>query len=146
AHITTGTIDFNRLPVAGTGSASTVARSDHTHPQKWLVTKAIPYAGSGYPRSGNFSCSTGSTILLFASASAYLGGAGTMQVDVRVDGSTRGSLRAFTNEGLSHKALNSDAIIVTGLGAGLHQVSLVLVSGAADTNDYSHVTVVELIP
>jgi hypothetical protein len=67
-----------------------------------------------------------------------------MQVDIKVDSTVRGSLYEYTNEASSHKSLNSDAIILTGLASGAHTVELVLTQGSADAQDYSHVTIMEL--
>ena len=109
----------------------------------WKVSKPIAFAGAAYPRSGTFT-SNGGTLMIFASGAAYRSAAGTMQVDVELDGVVQGSLKAYTNEASSHKALNSDVIVLTGIGAGSHTVELTLVDGSSDANDYSQVTVLEL--
>jgi hypothetical protein len=103
----------------------------------------IAYAGSAYPRSGNFTTS-GGTVIVMATGSAYLGGGGTMQVDILVDNVVRGSLFGFTNEASSHKALVGNDLVLTGLAAGTHTVQLKLTAGFSDYNDYSQVSVLEL--
>jgi hypothetical protein len=45
---------------------------------------------------------------------------------------------------LSHKALSSNPIVLTGVAAGMHTVQLSVAKGTTDSNDYSAVTVVEL--
>jgi hypothetical protein len=80
-----------------------------------------------------------------ATGSAFVSpGNGAMQVDIAVDNTVRGSMLGYSNEAASHKALVGNHLVVTGLPAGTHTVSLKLVSGNSDTNDYSQVTVLEL--
>jgi hypothetical protein len=103
----------------------------------------IAYGMGGYPRTGKFS-SSGGALLLLASASAWASSASIMRIDVVLDGKAVGSLFGFTNEPASHKALAGNPIILTGVGAGDHTVTLTLVAGNGDYNDYSAVSVVEL--
>jgi hypothetical protein len=67
-----------------------------------------------------------------------------MRVDVLLDGKIVGSLSGFTNEASSHKALASNPIVLAGIAAGTHTVTLSLVAGNGDYNDFSAVSVVEL--
>lgn len=95
------------------------------------------------PKSGLFT-SSGNKLLLHVSGSGYLGGAGTLAMDVRIDGTTVGVLRGYTNEGGSHKTLVSNGIVVNALAAGTHTVSVVATGGTlTDLNDYHDVTVIE---
>jgi hypothetical protein len=97
------------------------------------------------PKSGTMTKSSASSKLLFqASGSAFNAGGATMIVDVRVNGLTVGQLRAYSNEGSSHKTLVSNSMVVTGLAAGNHSVSLVAAAGTStDLNDYFDVTAIE---
>lgn len=144
--ITGGTMNIARLPV-GT-AAGTVAAGNHTHPANWKVTNALPYTRGNLPWNGSFSCSAGSTILLHATATAYRGAAGLMQINVLVDGVVRDAMYGYTNEASSHKTLNPVTLVLTGLAAGNHTVQLAIASGSAttDQNDFAQVIVHELIP
>jgi len=110
---------------------------------KWNVSIPIAYSGAGYPRSGSFT-SNGGTLMIHASGTAYRSAAGIMRVDVRLDGTSIGEMKAYTNEVSSHKTLNPRIIVLSGIAAGSHTITLVLVDGSADANDFSQVVVEEL--
>jgi hypothetical protein len=91
--------------------------------------------------------------VLLVDGSAFLSVAGgLMRLQVDLDGSTVGSLTAFTNEASSHKTMTGNPIVVPGIAAGMHTVKLSLVAvdltkwpvATSDFNDYSAVTVLEL--
>jgi hypothetical protein len=109
----------------------------------WNVSKPIPYAGSAYPRNGTFT-SNGGTLMIFVSGSASGSGGQTIQLDVKIDGNVVGSLKTYTITATNNKPLVTDVIIVSGVSAGSHTVSLVLAAGSSDNNDYSQVTILEL--
>jgi hypothetical protein len=96
------------------------------------------------PLGGGFD-SQGGTVMLFVSGSAYRGAtAGIVGVDVIVDGNSVGSVRTYTNETSSHKALVSTPFVVD-LAAGAHTVQLdPLPDTATDFNDPFVVVALEL--
>ncbi len=115
---------------------------EQTHLQ---IAIPIAYAsGNGYPRSGKF-ISRGKTLVIFAFGSAWHTIAvGTMQVNITLDGTIIGALKASTNEVSSHKTLIPLVTILREIPAGEHSIELVQAAGTADCNDYSQVMVMEL--
>ena len=108
------------------------------------VYKPIPYGTGVAGRTGNIT-TQGGTLLVFASASGYSATINNViQIDVELDGVPIGSLQVFANTANTHMAVAADAIVVTGLAAGTYAITLQLASGTANTDDYSHVTVLEL--
>lgn len=105
---------------------------------------AIDAAG-GLPVSGGFD-SEGGTVVLFVSGSAWrTDAAGTCGVDVLVDGTSVGTVTAYTNEPDSHKALVSAPLVLARLAAGAHTVELQPLSGtSSDFNDPYRVVALEL--
>ncbi len=110
---------------------------------KFKVTKAISYPGASFPRSGSFT-SSGGTILIFVSASAFISSGNVPSIDVKVDNIVKGTIKVYTNEINSHKALVMDVIVLTNIASGNHTLDLVLATGASDSNDFSQATVLEL--
>jgi hypothetical protein len=142
----------NDIAVAGAarfdGGVTINGRTVFANGTGLAASVAIAYAGAPLPRSGTFS-SSGGLLVVFTGASGFRQTpGGTMQVDVAIDGTVVGSLSSYTNETGSHKALVANPIIVTGLPAGSHTVTLSAAPGAngpnTDANDYSQVTVLEL--
>ncbi len=95
--------------------------------------------------SKQFSTS-GGTLVIFASGSGFIGGGGGhIGMEIRVDNVNKATVRVFTNEGSSHKAFVSNPIVVAGIAAGTHTLSLVALAGVAtDANDFFSVTVFEM--
>jgi len=94
-------------------------------------------------RSGNFS-SQGGDLLIFPSISLWTNSGTSLQVDIRINGTVRSSMRRYTNEVNSHKNVVSDTIFLDSIPSGNHTVELVLVSGRVDTQDFSQVTILEI--
>lgn len=96
------------------------------------------------PLGGGFD-SQGGTVMLFVSGSAFRSSmAGMVGVDVIVDGSSVGSVRTYTNEIASHKALVSTPLVVD-LPEGAHTVQLEpLADTSTDSNDPFAVVALEL--
>ncbi len=120
-----------------------------TNLEKIRIHKPIPYAsgssdssGTAF-RSGSFT-SMGGDLLVMATASAFSSAGATLQVDVKLDGILQASLKKYANEGSSHKTLVSDFIFIQAVSAGTHSISLTLVSGTVDQNDYSQITILEI--
>ena len=117
--------------------------------EKIRIHKPIPYASGSLDssgtafRSGSFT-SMGGDLLVMTTASAFGSADATLQVDVKLDGILQASLKKYANEGSSHKTLVSDFIFIQAVSAGTHSISLTLVSGTVDQNDYSQITILEI--
>ncbi len=96
------------------------------------------------PVGGSFE-SQGGTVMLYVSGSAWRSTtAGMTGVDVIVDGTSVGSVRTYTNEISSHKALVSTPFVLE-LAQGAHTVDLQpLADTATDSNDPFVVVALEL--
>jgi hypothetical protein len=114
----------------------------------WTYAKPHPDFEPGTPISsaheGGFD-SQGGTVMLFVSGSAYRSTmGGLVGIDVIVDGTSVGSVRAFTNEIASHKVFVSTPFVVD-LTAGAHTIQLQpLPDTASDFNDPFVVVALEL--
>jgi hypothetical protein len=79
------------------------------------------------PRSGSYT-SKGGTLIISASGSgfrsAFAQKGGLIGMGIVVDGTHRGISEVTTNERDSHKAFVTDTIVVEGLAAGSHSISL----------------------
>jgi hypothetical protein len=114
----------------------------------WNVTQVMNFKAGPLPAASAQFTTSGGTLLIFASGSAYLAGTGLLGAYVYVDyqaGSYLGGyMFRFTNEGGSHKTLISSAYPVK-VPAGTHTITLVPWSNTlSDGNDYFWVTVLEL--
>jgi hypothetical protein len=105
-------------------------------------------AAGPLPKSAAFQ-SSGGSLLLMVSGSAFrpqnMGG--PMAVTVQLDAQNLGELRAFANEGFSHRPLVERSFVVTTAGPGTHTINLL--AGAetlSDGNDVYNVTVIEFDP
>ena len=95
------------------------------------------------PINGSFVAGPGPVVLL-ASGTGYAGGAATLGMNVVVDGTTVGIVKGFTNEGGSHKAFSTNALVVNLAAGGSHTVSLTSFNGTvSDSNDYFNLTVLD---
>jgi hypothetical protein len=90
--------------------------------------------------------SGGGTLLILASGSGWSGATGTIiGMSILVDNAFRGNARSMTNEASSHKAFVASALVVAGVPAGAHQLSLSADANThTDGNDFFSVTIVEL--
>jgi hypothetical protein len=89
----------------------------------------------------------GGALVLIVSGSAWSDTQGAaLDVVVQLDGSPIGHLKAFTNEGFSHKALPTQVFRVAALPAGSHNLGVLHGNAATttDANDYFSATVIEL--
>lgn len=98
------------------------------------------------PKTSATFTTSGGTCIVFASGSGYaLGGGAQIGMTVSVDGVAVGVLKSYTNEAASHKAFVSDAIVLTTVAAGTHQVTLTPLSGTqTNAKDFFSVSVLEL--
>jgi hypothetical protein len=94
--------------------------------------------------SGSFS-SSGGTLVVCASASGYTAAVGSLGMSIQVDGKPQGSLGMYANAAATHLCLVGNDLVVTGIPAGNHAVSLVAASGTVtDYNDRCSITVIEV--
>jgi hypothetical protein len=110
------------------------------------VTQVFNNTAGALPKSGTF-FSGGGTLVIFASGSAWFngGGGGVVGMDIQIDSVTKGGAIVTTNENNSHKSLVANALVVTGVAAGSHTLTLALRAGATtDVNDFFSATVMEL--
>jgi len=79
------------------------------------------------PKAGSFT-STGGTLLVFVSGSAYRNVPGLLQIELDITGPANVNnatvLSVFTNEGNSHKAFPSEVEVLTNLPAGTYTFTL----------------------
>ncbi|MFJ1654642.1 hypothetical protein ACIOC2_25390 [Streptomyces sp. NPDC088337] len=95
--------------------------------------------------SGGFS-SYGGTLVITSAASAYShDGAAKLGMTIQVDSQEVGSMQAFANPQGLHLGLPGNDLVVTGINAGKHTVSLEADAGTAtDSNDRCSVTIIEV--
>jgi hypothetical protein len=66
-------------------------------------------------------------------------------MSIAVDGVIRGYAKTYSNEGGSHKAFVPVQLVVTGITAGSHTITLAAWNNtASDGNDFYNITVTEL--
>ncbi len=95
--------------------------------------------------SGSFT-TRGQTLLVLAAGSGFHGSPGQLiGMNIQIDGVNKGVSRVYTNEASSHKAFVMNPLLVTGIAAGAHTVSLTALAGTStDGNDIFNATVIEL--
>ncbi|HXZ56035.1 MAG TPA: hypothetical protein VEG40_00460 [Gaiellaceae bacterium] len=89
------------------------------------------------PLTASFTNSGNDALLFEVSGSAYANNPGKLlAISVSIDGIPRGELRAYANEGSSHKTLPSTSFVVTRLASGTHTLRLDAIKTASliDTN------------
>lgn len=125
-------------------------KGDKGEPGIMAATEIFGNKPGALPMSGDLTTS-GGRLLITVSGSAYRAAtAGTLGVDVSIDGIGVGAINGFTNEAASHKTLPSRSFIVQqgvgiGVGGGVHTLTLsAQPDTVTDANDYFNVTVLEL--
>ena len=95
-------------------------------------------------KTGSFT-STGGPLLVIVSGTGYASENDALLIAVQLDGKSLGTLKGYTNEGSSHKALPTRAFSVPAAAAGTHTVGILAGATNLVTNsgDYFSVTVVE---
>src|SRR3954468_461681 len=91
---------------------------------------------------------SGGTLLVVASATAFSTVAGILDVAIELDGNVIGHAKTFTNEVASHKALPTRMFRLTGVSAGTHNLSFVPGNPGttSDDNDFYSAAVLEVGP
>jgi hypothetical protein len=111
----------------------------------WKVTQLMNQVAGGLPKTSASFSTTGGTLLIFASGSGWRNVAGAIGMDIQVDGVTKGSATVTASEANSHKAFIPNTIVVTGIAAGSHTVTLSAWGNTTtDSNDWYSVVVTEL--
>lgn len=111
----------------------------------WRVTQVYNNQTGPLPlRTGVFD-SGGGTLLIISSGSGWKAppGAGWIGMGIQVDGTHYGSHGVFCNEANSHRAFATNPLVVRGIAAGRHTLSLVTTDATTDHNDRYSVTVIE---
>jgi len=131
-------------PVQVTGNLKLDAKvtSPMWHVSQLFSNKA---QSGGLPLSGSFT-THGGLLMIFASGSGFssLSNA-TIGMAISIDGTSKGAASSFTNESASHKAFVANPLVVSGLAAGSHTISLDELSGTTtDLSDRFSLTVMEL--
>ena len=131
-------VNSNQTFTGSNGFSGTLAAS------KWKVTTVIENAGP-LPITSSFSTS-GGTLLIFVSGSAYSGTAGaSIGMTISIDGTSIDSLLLYANSSGFHLPFVSKTVIKRGLAAGSHSLTLTALSGTTtDLQDNFDVTVQEL--
>jgi hypothetical protein len=110
---------------------------------KWNVTQILNNQVGPLPITSTSFTTNGGTLLIAASGSGYNGG--QIGMSIAVDGVIRGYAKTYSNEGASHKAFVPVQLVVTGITAGSHTITLAAWnSTASDGNDFYNITVTEL--
>ena len=87
----------------------------------------------------------GGILLVFASGSGFINAAKQIGMDIFIDNVSRGFAKCFTNEANSHKAFSANFLVIGGIPAGNHAVSLNPWNGTVwDFNDFFSFTVLEM--
>jgi hypothetical protein len=135
----------------GVGTTTPGAKLDVAgtiHSPMWNVTQLFNSRGGPVTAAGITSAAFntgGGALMIFASGSGFATGAGPIGIDIRVDGVQKGQALGFTNEPNSHKAFVANPLLVAGIAAGSHTVTVVPIAGTnMDVNDRVCVTVLEL--
>lgn len=116
---------------------------------RWTVSQVCNNAAwpAGIAQTVNCSNVTtnGGTLLVTFNASGFRTTGGIISAVVQIAGVTRGTVKVLTNEASSHKSMISNQIVVTGLAAGNHTVTVIADGNTnTDSNDFANVTIQEL--
>ncbi len=108
------------------------------------AAQVINAAAGPFPVSGMFT-SGGGTIVLLVDGSGFSGiGAAPIGLTVSVDGAQQGVVRGYVNEANTHRAMVASTMVVTGLAAGSHTVTLTALGATlSDVNDFFSVGMLE---
>ncbi len=140
----TGTISAGNVTTTGTVSAGNISTTNITS-SKFKVTEVWNNV-QGNPGLGNFTSGSG-TLLLNISAMAYqsTGGPAALTIDVYMDGIVVATLKGFASQSDSQTPLTTNFKVITGLAAGIHNISIVPVAPTVvDSNSSISASVLEL--
>ncbi len=137
-----GNVGIGTIPAAGYKlDVSGAIRSP-----MWKVTQLLNSTPGPLPLGSAAFTTGGGTLLIFASGSGSAAAVQAIGMNIQVDGVNRGQARLFTDLVVnSHKSFVANPLVVTGVAAGSHNISLVPLAGTVtDANDVFYVTVLEL--
>jgi hypothetical protein len=112
---------------------------------RWQVTQSFNQHAGPLPLSATF-LTSGGTLVIIASGSGYttVSGGSIIGMNIVLDGATQGWAKVYSNETASHKAFTANALVVPGIAAGSHIITLTaLPNTLTDGTDFFSVTVME---
>ena len=111
----------------------------------WTLQQLLSNAAGPLPLITNFTTHGGS-LMLFASGSGRAGAApAQIGMTIIVDGFVRGRAECHANEAVRHMSFVANALVVMGLAAGTHTISLNFLGGTTtDDHDRYSLTAMEL--
>lgn len=145
AALRVGDLLATRSITAGTSTTGVTLRSNGTiQSPLWKVTQLLNNKEGSLSIEAKFS-SQGGTILVLASGTGIGKAVGLIGVQIQIDGSNRGTVQADAPTANTRYCLIGNAIVVQGLGAGEHTLTLVALNSNTTTNnrDYFNVTLLE---
>lgn len=112
---------------------------------KWNVIQPMNMVAGAMPVTSQSFSTNGGTLRIFVAGSGHRSTAGQIGMTVKLDGTIIGYSKSYTNEVSSHKAFVPNEIVVSGIAAGSHTVTLESWNGtSSDSNDFYSVTVSEM--
>ena len=110
----------------------------------WKVTQVFERRSGPLPISQSF-LSSGGTLIVFFSGTAFRGSGGLFSITVTVD-TVSNWVDLYTNEGNSHKTFPSTFFVIRGIAAGSHTLTIAAFANGtlSDANDRYQATVLEL--
>ncbi|MBM4251845.1 MAG: hypothetical protein FJ146_07725 [Deltaproteobacteria bacterium] len=111
----------------------------------WKATQLMNSTPGALPLTSASFTTGGGTLMIFASGAGYAVTLQQIGMSVAIDNVVKGYAKSFTNETSSHKAFAANAILVTGISAGSHTITLSAWNNTVTNfDDFFSVTVLEL--
>jgi len=115
------------------------------------VKQLFNQATGTLPKKSALFTTGGGTLLIIASGSGWTRTPGKIGMSIAVDGTIKGYANSYSNETYSHKAFTTNPLVVSGIAAGKHTITLAPLFGGlapfggtvTDVNDFFSVTVLE---
>jgi hypothetical protein len=110
----------------------------------YLQDQAQSQHGDGGTVYSKSFTSNGGPLLLRTSASAWSSSNVPIQIGIQVDGTSKGFLQLFANPANTHMAMVTNDLVVTGVRAGNHTLTLIgEINTITDQNDRVGITILE---
>lgn len=145
AALKVGDLVATRSITAGASTTGVTLRSNGTiQSPLWKVTQLLNNKVGSLPTEAKFS-SQGGTMLVLASGTGISKAVGLIGIQLQIDGNNRGAVQADAPAANTRYCLIANAIVVQGLGAGEHTLTLAALNPNTVTNDrdYFNVTILE---